>query len=136
VHSPLINVQFPANAFLLYDVMISVATFDILPTDDIFPTFFPSLPEDDAFSEKFDRLQIGSRYLVMNMGTMLMIFCFYLSLYFVYPCVKFCRNDAKCASKLTKKLKGMIFWNHSILFLQEGLFDILLAGAVNLFFLH
>ena len=44
LHAPLMNLQFPANAFLIYDVMISVATFDILPTDAIFPNFFRDLP--------------------------------------------------------------------------------------------
>jgi len=56
LHAPLLNLQFPANAFLLYEVMINVATFDILPTDDIFLEFFPNLPEDDPYTEKFDRL--------------------------------------------------------------------------------
>ena len=116
--------------------MIQVATFDILPTDAIFPTFFPSLPEDDPFNDKFDRLQIGSRYLVMNMGTMLVILAFYVALYMLYPCLVFLKNDAKCAAKLRPKIHKMIFWNHSILFIQEGFLDILIAGAVNLFFLH
>ena len=43
IHAPLINIQFPGNAFMLYEVMIPVATFDILPTDDIFPEMFPKL---------------------------------------------------------------------------------------------
>ena len=43
IHAPLINIQFPGNAFMLYEVMIPVATFDILPTDDMFPVMFPKL---------------------------------------------------------------------------------------------
>ena len=30
IHSPLINVQFPGNAYILYDNMIVIATFDFL----------------------------------------------------------------------------------------------------------
>ena len=136
VHSPLVNVQFPANAFLLYDVMITIATFDVLPTDDVFPSIFPELPEDNPFNDKFDRLQIGSSFLVMNMGTMLLIFTFYSVLYAIYPCVKFIKNEAKCAKKLEKKIRNMIFWNHTIIFFYEGYLDILISSSINLYFLN
>ena len=56
IHAPLINIQFPGNAFMLYEVMITVATFDILPTDDIFPVFFPELDQEEPFSEKFENM--------------------------------------------------------------------------------
>ena len=57
MNSPLINVSFPANAFMIYEVMITIASFDILPTDDIFPLFFPSLPPiDSPYDELFERL--------------------------------------------------------------------------------
>ena len=99
LHAPLLNLQFPANAFLLYDVMIPVATFDILPTDDFFPVFFPDLPEDDPFTDKFDRMDIGSSYIVMNLGTMLLIFCFYVGLFIIYPFCKVLSWNAKFAKK-------------------------------------
>ena len=104
LHAPLINVQFPANAFMVFDVMISVATFEILPTDDIFPMFFPDLPEDSPFTNKFDSLNIGSRYLVMNLGTMFVILSGYLILYLLYPIFRFLRNDTKCGAKMHRKL--------------------------------
>ena len=115
--------------------MITVATFDVLPTDDVFPSIFPELPEDNPFNDKFDRLQIGSSFLVMNMGTMLLIFTFYAMLYAIYPCVKLIRNRAKCAKRLEKKISKMIFWNHTIVFLYEGYFDILISSSINLSFL-
>ena len=37
VHSPLLNVQFPANAFLLYEEMIRMVTFEAVPTAEIYP---------------------------------------------------------------------------------------------------
>jgi len=136
VHTPLINVQFPANAFLLYDVMISVATFDILPTDDVYPYLFPDLPENDAFNDKFDRLQIGSRYLVMNMGTLLLVFTFYVALFIVYPCCNKLGGVLQCARNNATKIRAMLFWSHPIVFIQESYLDILLAGSVNLYFIQ
>ena len=55
IHIPLINVQIPGNASMIYDVMIPVATFDILPTDNLFPKLFTQLPfdKDEAYMENF-----------------------------------------------------------------------------------
>jgi len=121
----------------MYDVMISVATFDIVPTDDLFPAVFPSLPEDDeAFNDKFDRMDIGSRFMVMNMGTMLIVLSFYGFLFIIYPCCRYVKKDAKCARKYEPQIRKMLFWTHIILFLQEGYLDLLLAGAINIFFIR
>ena len=96
LHAPLINLQFPANAHMIYAVMISVGTFDFLPTDDIYPYLFPGLPEDDPFNDKFDDMDIGSTYLVINMGTMLLILSFYLLLFALYPCFNFVKKLEFC----------------------------------------
>ena len=88
IHSPLINVQFPGNAFMIYEVMITVATFDILPTDDWFPLVLTKLPEEDAYTDKFDRMDYGSLFTVMNMGTLFIIFLYYVLLYTIYPCAE------------------------------------------------
>ena len=41
---------------MLYEVMITVATFDILPSETILPAMFPDLDEEDPFSDKFEQL--------------------------------------------------------------------------------
>ena len=58
IHSPLINVQFPGNAFMIYEVMITVATFDILPTDDFYPYFLSVEIAYLIFSSLLKLLQI------------------------------------------------------------------------------
>ena len=137
IHTPLINVQFPANAFLVYSVMIQVATFDFLPTDDIYPIFFTELPEDSPFTDKFDRMNIGSRYLVMNMGTMFLIFTFYAVLYVLYPFFFCCARNFKFkrCKACRKKTKPWLFYNHTIVFVQEGFLDFLIGAAINLIML-
>ena len=136
IHSPLINVQFPGNAFMIYEVMITVATFDILPTDDWFPLVLTQLPEEDAYTDKFDRMDYGSPFTVMNMGTMFLIFLYYVMLYTIYPCFDSCGRHIKCSKKCAKTLRKMLFWNHAIVFLQEGLLEILLVTAINFIYIH
>ena len=65
--------------------MIPVASFDFLPTDDFYPELFSELPEREAYSTKFDRLNYGSMYLIINMGTLLMFFAWLTLLYLLYP---------------------------------------------------
>ena len=73
VHTPLINIQFPANAFVVYKKMILISTYEFLPTQDIFPLFM-DLPERDPFNEKFDRLDYGSFYSTMILGCVFLVF--------------------------------------------------------------
>ena len=121
----------------MYEIMISVATFDVLPTDDLFGILFSDLSDDEnPFSDKFDRLEIGSRFMVMNMGTMFLVLCFYGCLLIILPCCVFVKNDAKCAARNEPKIRRMLFFTHIILFLQEGYLDILLAGTINIFFIR
>ena len=75
IHSPLVNVRFPANAFLLYEKMITVATFEILPIEDVYPLFM-TFPREGSFNDRFERLDYGSYYVVMNMGTLGIFFVF------------------------------------------------------------
>ena len=134
IHSPLINVQFPGNAFILYDNMIVVATFDFLPTDDFFPYIFPNVPFEDAYTDKFDRLGYSHTFLLFNMGTMLIIFFYHLVCYLLYHPIKFLSSDARWANKLLHKwIIPTCFWNGSILFIQEAYLDLLIAASINAF---
>ena len=84
MHAPLINVQFPGNAFMIYEVMIPIATFEIIPTDKIYPLLLPGLPETDAFSLKFERLGFEWQFTVMNMGMLLIGLIWFGLLYLLY----------------------------------------------------
>ena len=117
---------------MIYEVMITVATFDILPTDDMFPEVLSEFPEEDPYTDKFDRLNYGWIFCVMNMGTMLIIFLVYCLLYLIYPIAKFFGKYFKRAKKFKKKLKKMLFWNHAIVFIQEGCLEILISAVINL----
>jgi hypothetical protein len=49
---PLIKVNYPANARLVNDQLIEIATFDILPTDDIYGALFEfELDEEEPLDD-------------------------------------------------------------------------------------
>ena len=79
----MINISFPANSFVLYEELISLATYEILPTSEIFPLFM-DFPDYGAFNDRFDRLDYGSFYSVMVLGCVFIAFCWMLLLYVIY----------------------------------------------------
>ena len=97
IFAPLINVQFPGNAFMLYDVMIVIGTFDYLETDEIYPIFLPNIEESEPYSPKFDRLGLSHAYLVMNLGSLFIIFMINVVLYLIYVPIKIKAPRSRCA---------------------------------------
>ena len=49
VFMPLLDVKFPPTALILYEKIITIVTFDVLPTDYFYPYIF-NLPESDPMS--------------------------------------------------------------------------------------
>lgn len=133
IHAPLINIQFPGNAFMLYEVMITVATFDILPSDVFLPAMFPNLDQEEAFSDKFERLGYETQYIIMNMGTMFLVFCLNSLLLFVYCLLWLCNSRFKVARVLSRKISRVMFFRWQIIFIQEAYLDLFLAASINFF---
>ena len=110
IHAPLIQIQFPGNAFMLYEVMITVATFDILPTDNIYPGIFPDLSIEKPLNSKFERLGYETQYTIMNMGTMFIVFSLNMFLLLLLGPLKLCTKWSRLARSISKKIKKALFW--------------------------
>ena len=110
IHAPLINVQFPANAFMLYEVMITVASFDIMPSDIILPEMFPKLDQENPFSDKFERLGFETQYVTMNLGTMFFVFCMNSFLLAIYVPLKLLGLKCKPPRVFAKKIRRVMFF--------------------------
>ena len=66
---PLLDIKFPPTAMILYNQLIGIVTFDIIPTDDFYPFLF-RLPESDPISMSFEDFDYGTTDYLMNMGSM------------------------------------------------------------------
>jgi len=53
VYTPLVPLNFPGNAVAVFQQVINIATFDIIPKDDWYPIIF-SLPIDKPKNERFE----------------------------------------------------------------------------------
>ena len=74
VYLPLISVKFPATANILYKKIVTITTFDVLPTDALYPTLF-SFDEDkfEAYNNSFEDFDSGSTIFVMNLGSLFVL---------------------------------------------------------------
>lgn len=91
VFMPLLDVKFPPTALILYGKIINIVTFDILPTDDIYPYIF-NLPESDPISTAFEDFDYGTTDYVYNMGSMLIIGSVLLIQFPIYYIAKWCSD--------------------------------------------
>jgi len=72
VYMPLLGTEYPANASFLSGILASVASFDIINTDDFYMWMF-SFAESESLSISFEELGFESMNFVMNMGSSFII---------------------------------------------------------------
>lgn len=59
IHLPLFSVQFPGFAFIVYEQLINVATFDLISVEALVVNWFDLDPYEEAQFEIFERLGYG-----------------------------------------------------------------------------
>ena len=139
-HAPLMTIYFPGSCSLIYSEMIRVVNFDFLPSQSILSHFI-TLPEKEPWNDQFARLgNYGNTYLIMSLGTLSIFFfghCLLLLAYFpaellggttALPC-----NMQTKMRSWRESIKSKLFWNQTIMFIQEAYFIIVISGLVNLF---
>ena len=126
VHSPLINVQFPAIAFSLYEELIKVATYELLPTEELFPLFM-DLPDLGYFNEKFQRLDYGYFYSTMNLGFMFLVFLFNLALYPVFLILWLLKLKFTWPTNLVNYMYDILFWQQFVFFAHATFIEIVIG---------
>ena len=61
----------PANAALVYGFVMKIASFDLLPTDTFYDTYFRFSEKDSGpVNSNFESLGYESLYFLRNMGTL------------------------------------------------------------------
>lgn len=111
---PLLRVlKFPANAMLMNEVILALATFDLIPTDSLDEKFFPNLPEENAYTVNFEQCGYESELLVGNLGMAGYVIYINLALaVLVLPAFFF---YGRCSRRVT----GYFYWNGLIKLFME-----------------
>ena len=76
---PLFNVQIPANTYLLFEQLMMIAAFEVIPTDAIYERL--SSVEGNPISSAFEQLGFEHHLIMNNFGTLGFTFAFLPILY-------------------------------------------------------
>ena len=100
---------------IVYEVLIHVSTYEFLPSQEIYSSIM-DLPDQGYLNEKFDRLDYGSFYTSMNLGTVFPLLLWLLSLYPIYIVLLLLKRCLIWPSKLVKKMHSLLFWKQLLIF--------------------
>ena len=133
VHSALNNIAIPGNVAFLYSYLLNIASFDFLPTDDIFDWFFV-FKSSEPVTEKFGALGYETNYFVKNMGTVFIVGVI-LAILLVVTLFLYVLNaifNLSVTEKVANRMYRMVCWNPILRFLIESYMLIALSCCINL----
>ena len=125
VHLPLINVQFPANAFIVFKELVKLSTYDMVPAEEIYP-FFMDLPEREPLNEKFVRSSYGDFYMPMNLGFVFLVLVWQLSLYPVFLIFWLINLKFAWPSRVVTRMKKFLFWKQILIFTYANFLELVI----------
>ena len=138
VHIPLFNIIFPETAGVVVEKLTMVATFELLPTDDIYEESF-DLPEeheveylDEPTKERLDAGDYGSGFFIANMGTLFFVFVMMLTVPICVFMSRPCRSKSRWCFKKHNSTLAAIRGNLWIRYLMEACLDVSISGTINI----
>ena len=124
----------------VFEVFISLATFDVLENIPDFLSFLDSMkfyddffdmPEGEPKNIQFEAVGLDSPFFINNMGTVMVqinvVATVMLSAFIASTLV----YKTKYAKRFHKKQNGKAFWNGPIIIIQENYGMIMLAGLLT-----
>ena len=119
-------------SYKMIEALIAIATFDVMPSDEVMAAI-PGIPEEDddeQADENFTEIGFESNYMIINLGTMFLVFIFILCLpvmlIFTKPCDRW-KSVHKKRNGCKKSLQGNVF----IRYFLESCLDISICASLN-----
>ena len=88
---PLMKFLLPSSATMFFSGIFAIAAFDLYDTNDFWHDQL-EIVETEPLNENFDKFGFGSRYMLNNMGTMILFYIIYPLLMLVQICLRRCRH--------------------------------------------
>lgn len=130
VHLPLFDVSFPPLSQSMVENLITIATFDVMPSDDVLgATLDP--PEQEQQNEKFQQIGFESSWMIVNLGTMFLTFVIMLFIPVLLLLIKPCRAKSHWLDKKYSSMMQALHGNMFIRYLMEGSLDISICIVLN-----
>ena len=104
------GLKFPANAMMVIEFMIQLATFDLVPTSFVDEEMY-YWPESDPFSTNFEMAGTETVFLLANIGFAIYMIYYHILLALVHACLHMLRNCSRVINKLHTKISGYLYWD-------------------------
>ena len=133
-HFPLINIMMPGNAQMLFQVIIKIATFNILPTEDIIAGAESDIGiehSDVDLTDNFEEFGFDSSDPIRNLQVMFIILMVLLLLPLLVLALKgLCYCSSKCR-KCINKVQNKLYWNTYIRFGMEAYLELAICAFIR-----
>lgn len=133
VNLPLFDITFPSLSQQMVEDLITIATFDVMPSDDVFQATLDP-PEQEQDNEKFAEIGYESSWMIINLGTMFLSFVIMLFIPVLLLLVKPCKHKSLWLNKKYTNTLNALHGNMFIRFLIEGSLDIAICIVLNFIF--
>ena len=136
VHFPMFDIEFPMFAQAIVSQLITIASFDVLPTDDLFLAM--GAPEEDEPEEgdlNYKAYNIGyeSNILIVNLGTLFITLIVMLSCPICIFCTRPYKQKSRWLNRKHESIGPSLRGNMWIRFVMEAFLDISISGTINVF---
>jgi len=113
VYHPLLDINFPGNVITVNKHLLEIATYDVFPTDDMFPPVF-NLDTDsmEPLSESYNEANFETQNIILNLGSLLMVFLFIVLKFIIIGLTNIAQcKDKKYVKKLRAFTTGDLMWS-------------------------
>ena len=127
---PLFAVNLPPNANYFFGFIMTIASFDILPTDSFYNDYF-DMTQSLPISDHFESLGFNSQYLLYNLGSLIIGI---LSIPFFALIVLLMKPFRRCSDKIHRQhilLSRYLYWGHFITVFRESYTILVICSLIN-----
>ena len=128
-HLMMMQLMYPATIALFFSKVLEFITFDIIPTELIYPYIF-DFPEG-AYSDQADLIGYGSRYIIINGGSITLFLLAYLLLQIIFAILAKTLSDGKFLRYVKWKQESFM-WSGLVDFFTDIYLTLSFAFCINI----
>ena len=128
---PLFEINTPQNVALIFNYLMMIAAFELVPTDDIYENIDDAGVEAVALNDRYEQIGLEHWLYLSNQGTFGFIIAASMLVYMIYYCL-ICFKSVKCCRKTIKSLEQRLFWGFTLRLIIESYIITFICCLLNL----
>ena len=131
-HLPIFSATFPANAFILYEVIVSICQLDLIDTGDTLQDWFKVDLDEGPHSPELLRLHYESLNFLANFGTNLIIWSALPVIVLLSLPVKLAGRCSRHCRKAYQKFSDFMYYSAPIRLFLESLLELCICSLIDI----